>query len=715
MFRLSGQSGSQSQVRGAATRQGWTLGQTVLGSVPRDTVGPVAQGSVVRIDPLGAVAIGDGQWQVAERDGASGLPARGSAVNVGQLSAGTASPGLALSGHIGHIGHASVPLQLDPLELGSLPLQLAEREQQALLPAPGSSVQLYNPPLATPASESLARAPAAATPVTTVEISAPYTAVLREALKTPAPLAVALSQEPATAVGEDARFVPRVQAMAASATPAAHRYLIETNPALTELTPFLSSDYLLGKLGFDPDQAQKRLGDGLYEQRLIREAITARIGQRFLAGLHSDEAMFRHLMNNAIASKQALNLALGVSLSSEQVAALTHDIVWLEEHEVAGERVLVPVLYLAQANGRLAPNGALIQGRDVALISGGELNNQGTLRASGDLQLQAANITNSGVMQANERLQLLATDSIRNAQGGIIAGRDVSLTARDGDILNERTVTATHSNLNDRTWIRSHIDSAARIEASDHLSLAAGRDLSNLGGVLDSRSDLAIQAGRDVNLASVQDVQHHSRGNWFLDERVTQLGGEVSAGRDLTISAGRDLSVTASDLSAGRHLALRAEHDLTVASAADESHALWHTKRVTDQKDRVTQRAATLSAEGDLDISAGGDLAVIASRVTAGEQAYLVAGGELALLAAQDSDYALYQKKKKGSFGRNSFKRNETTDVTHVGSDIQAGGDLALLSGGDQTYQAARLESGADLTVSSAGQIAFEGVKDLEQ
>jgi len=33
-----------------------------------------------------------------------------------------------------------------------------------------------------------------------------------------------------------------------------------------------------------------------------------------------------------------------------------------------------------------------------------------------------------------------------------------------------------------------------------------------------------------------------------------------------------------------------------------------------------------------------------------------VAGGELNLLAAQDYDYSLYQKKKKGSFGRKSFK-----------------------------------------------------------
>jgi filamentous hemagglutinin len=121
-------------------------------------------------------------------------------------------------------------------------------------------------------------------------------------------------------------------------------YLIETNPELTNLKQFLGSDYMLGKLGYTPDNTQKRLGDGLYEQRLIREAVVARTGQRFLAGLSSDEAMFRHLMDNAIASKQALSLSVGVSLTAEQVAALTHDIVWMEEHEVMGEKVLVPVL-----------------------------------------------------------------------------------------------------------------------------------------------------------------------------------------------------------------------------------------------------------------------------------------------------------------------------------------------------------------------------------
>ncbi|ROM56643.1 hemagglutinin, partial [Pseudomonas poae] len=236
--------------------------------------------------------------------------------------------------------------------------------------------------------------------------------------------------------------ITRVQGMP-EITPVdnSHKYLIETNPALTDLKQFMSSDYLLGKLGYNPDTSWKRLGDGLYEQRLIREAVVARTGQRYIDGIASDDALFRYLMDNAISYKDSLNLQLGVSLTAEQVAALTHDIVWMEEAEVNGQKVLTPVLYLAQANNRLAPNGALIQGQDVSLISGGDLHNSGTLRATNNLSMVAGNIDNSGLMQAGNRLEMLATDSIRNSRGGIVTGRDINATAVTGDIINERTVT----------------------------------------------------------------------------------------------------------------------------------------------------------------------------------------------------------------------------------------------------------------------------------
>src|SRR5690606_26213565 len=131
------------------------------------------------------------------------------------------------------------------------------------------------------------------------------------------------------------------------------------------------------------------------------------------------------------------------------------------------------------------------QGRDVALISGGELNNQGTLRASRNLDVTAERITNTGLMQASERLSLLATDSILNARGGIIAGRDVSAIALAGDIVNERSVSR-YQNAPAARWHLSQdfVDSAARIEAARSLSMSAGRDVASIGSVLDSRGDV---------------------------------------------------------------------------------------------------------------------------------------------------------------------------------------------------------------------------------
>ena len=519
-----------------------------------------------------------------------------------------------------------------------------------------------------------------------------------------------------SALGGSLPGVARVQGVPGNATPSAsHKYLIETNPALTELKQFLNSDYLLSGLGMNPDASKKRLGDGLYEQRLIRDAVVARTGQRYIDGLSSDEALFRYLMDNAIAYKDKLQLQLGVGLSAEQMAALTHDIVWLEEVEVNGEKVLAPVVYLAQAEGRLAPSGALIQGRDVKLVSGGDLHNVGTLRARNDLSATADNLDNSGLIEAGKRLDLLAGDSIRNRQGGIIAGRDVSLTALTGDVINERSVTRYDSALDGRTWERSFADSAARVEAANSLNVQAGRDIANLGGVLQSRGDLSLDAGRDVTVAAVEDRQGQTRWSTSRLQSVTQLGAEVSAGRDLNVSAGRDLSAVASALEARRDIALSAGRDVTLAAAANEEHAYSKTRKVTYQEDKVAQQGTRVDAGGDLAINAGQDLRLIASQASAGDEAYLVAGDKLELLAANDSNYYLYDKKKKGDFGRKETRRDEVTDVKAVGSQISSGGDLTLLSGGDQTYQGAKLESGNDLAIVSGGAVTFEAVKDLHQ
>ncbi|WP_455928551.1 hemagglutinin repeat-containing protein [Pseudomonas fluorescens] len=519
---------------------------------------------------------------------------------------------------------------------------------------------------------------------------------------------------PGSGTSADGVVINRVQGLPDSQFASnPQKYLIETNPLLTNLSQFLSSDYMLSKLGYDPDQAQKRLGDGLYEQRLIQQAVIARTGQRFIDGQTSDTAMFKYLMDNAIGTKQALNLAVGVSLTAEQVAALTHDIVWMENATVAGQQVLVPVLYLAQANNRLAPNGALITGSDLNLVSGTDLNNVGTLRATNNLAASAGrNMVNSGLVQAGNRLDLLAGNTLTNRAGGIIAGRDVSVSAVNGDVLNERTVTSHQSSSGYRTERTDFVDNAARIEAANTLTLQAGRDVNSTGGAFKSGADLGVQAGRDVNLATAEQRNANAVSTYMRSSSANQYGTVIEAGRDFQVVAARDISAIGSQLNATRDLALVAKGNVNLASAANEQHSAFNSKKVTSQEDHVQQVGTSLVAGENLSLSAGNDLVVSASRASAGKEAYLYAGNDLALNAAQDSDYSYYRKTKtsKGLLSSSQKTRIDSSNqISQQGSSIsadtvvvRAGRDIGTTASDVVSTNATSLIAGRNVVIDGA-------------
>jgi filamentous hemagglutinin len=514
--------------------------------------------------------------------------------------------------------------------------------------------------------------------------------------------------------------VPRVQGLPdTSVRSNPHKYLIETNPVLTNLKQFMSSDYLLGKLGYDPDTSAKRLGDGLFEQRMVQQAVVARTGQRFIDGQTSDEGMFKYLMNNAIASKDQLNLSVGVTLTAQQVAALTHDIVWLEEHEVNGEKVLVPVLYLAQANNRLAPNGALIQGGDVTLIAGGNLDNAGTLRASNNLSAEAGNnLTNTGLIEAGERLTLKAGNDIINKSGGIISGKDVSLTATNGSVINQRDVTSVDVSRGGSVYHRDYLDNAARIEAANDLTVKSGKDINNIGGVLQSGRDMTLDADRDVNITSVQNRSTDARGGSYLNQTITQHGAEVTSGRDLSITADRDVAIVASRLDAKRDLKADAGHDIVITSAADESDYVSRSKKRANETHSITQQSSVLNAGRDIALNAGNDLGIIASRIKATEHVSLDAAQDITVASAKDESSSYYYKKKKGSFGRSKTTQAESYDSENVASVIDAGRDLTVNSSKDEdgsvsldggrnvTIIGSQLNAGNDLVVGATKDVA---------
>ncbi|QZI73768.1 DUF637 domain-containing protein [Pseudomonas protegens] len=247
------------------------------------------------------------------------------------------------------------------------------------------------------------------------------------------------------------------------------------------------------------------------------------------------------------------------------------------------------------------------------------------------------------------------------------------------------------------------------------LSIDAERDFDSNGSVLHSGGDTRIKAGRNVSLNAVEQVVSNDRGIGNLDQSKTQHGATLESGGDLSIEAGGNVTAVASQIDAKGDVSITAKDHLTLASAANEQHWASKTGTTKSEEDRVHQQATTVTAGGDVMLKSGQDMTLISSKVKAGDEAYLVAGGQLNLLAEQDSEHSLYDMKKKGGWGSKETKRDEVTRVTHVGSEISAGGNLTLKSDGDQRYQVAKLESGKDLTLESGGAITFEGVKDLLQ
>ncbi|WP_186137774.1 S-layer family protein, partial [Burkholderia gladioli] len=118
-------------------------------------------------------------------------------------------------------------------------------------------------------------------------------------------------------------------------------YVIETNPAFTNQKNFISSDYFFSQIGVDLTHIPKRLGDGFYEQQLVRNQVTSLTGKAVLGPYADLQTMYESLMAAGADLSKSLDLPIGASLSADQVARLTSNVILMETRVVDGQSVLV--------------------------------------------------------------------------------------------------------------------------------------------------------------------------------------------------------------------------------------------------------------------------------------------------------------------------------------------------------------------------------------
>ncbi|HFQ7088560.1 TPA: hemagglutinin repeat-containing protein [Raoultella planticola ATCC 33531] len=516
-------------------------------------------------------------------------------------------------------------------------------------------------------------------------------------------------------------------------------YLVETDPRFTNQKQWLGSDYMQHALAGDGDTTLKRLGDGYYEQRLIREQVVALTGQRYLDGYTSDEQQFKALMDQGITFGKQYALKSGVALTPEQMALLTGDIVWLVNTTVtmpdgSQQTVLVPQVYAKVKPGDLDGSGALIAGNNVNIKLDGDLFNSGTLNGRRVLQLDADTITNRAGTLLGDDVRLNARNDINNI-GGIIQGGS-SLQAVAGRDINATTTLADAQSVSgENRFSRTTIDSVSGIyvQGDDgRLTLHSGRDITLSGAQVvasGERGEVQLVAGRDIRLNDVttawQDNLVWDTDNALSQSQSRSTGSEVTGKGNVTLSAGHDLSARGALLSSGAALNLGAGNDLTLAAGEnsqtlDERHKVtgssgWLSKTTTRTEDSVSRQTARGSElNGDsVSLTAGHDLTLRGSSVAGSGDVALLAGNDL-LIGTQNeysSELHLKQEKKSGlmssggigfSYGTQSVKTTDTgADATQAGSTVgSVNGDLTLRAGNNLTVTGSDLIAGRDMALS---------------
>ena len=515
-------------------------------------------------------------------------------------------------------------------------------------------------------------------------------------------------------------------------------YYIQTDPRFANYRNWLSSDWMLNTLNLDPANMHKRLGDGYYEQKLIKEQIAQLTGRRYLGDYNNDDTQYQALMNAGVTFAGQYNLRPGVALTAEQMARLTSDMVWLVEQEVTlpnGTKAtaLVPKVYVAVKQGDIDGSGTLISANRINLNLTGDLNNAGTIAGRTVTQLSAENLNNLGGRITGNQIDLDAKHDINNLGGTIDAYTSASLIAgNDINIATTTRATQTTEKVNATTIDRVaglYVgDGSAQTNATS-LYVKAGNDV-NLNGanvVNTGAGSSAIIAGNNLNLKTIttQNSEHIAQIDDQRTERhSTDIGSTIQVKGDALLKAGNDLNAKAATVNSDAGAVQTvAGHDINITvgqnlTHIDETHRNQTSDLISSSSKQMhdtlnsTESIASNFTGATVTMNAGNDLNVTGSNVVSDTQTTFTAGNDLNITAAQNTHSSTHfeQTKESGLMGTGGFgfmigsKQNSTdadqTNTTNVASNVGSlNGDVNLSAGNHYQQTGSNVTAGhADAT-----------------
>ncbi|MEX3962620.1 hemagglutinin repeat-containing protein [Paraburkholderia sp. EG286B] len=532
----------------------------------------------------------------------------------------------------------------------------------------------------------------------------------------------------ATAVNVLANLtIPQGGLFRPATTPGA-TYLIESNPAFTNAKSFLSSDYYLQQLGLNPQSVEKRLGDGLYEQQLVQNQMTSLTGKAVPGPYTDTQAMYEALLASGAALAQQLDLPLGMSLSAEQVAALTSNVVILQTQIVDGQSVLVPVVYLAQASQQNL-NGPLIAATDIDLQNAQTFSNSGTVQASNTLTVNGQSIDNAfGTLQSGGLMALATTGNVDLTSATVNAG-SLALNAGGNLLLNTATNTVDQVSATGATRTSTTLGPIANLNVAGDALIVTGGNFEQNAGNLNVGGNLGMAVGGNWDIGTVQTGEHKvvERANGVSDTNLNSAtGSSVSVGGVSEIGVGGNLTATGANLNLAGGGTLAAVGDVTLQAAtttstidSNSSGSDHHGSYAESSHTSVQTLTGTTLTSGDtLNVVSGHNINVTGSAIELSQgNANLAAAGDVNIGAATATQVSNSQETHSHSnvvSGTQVASSRDTTTTLSQGSLISADG-VTIASGHDINVAGSAIVGTNDVSLSAAHDVTITTSQDTMQ
>ena len=214
------------------------------------------------------------------------------------------------------------------------------------------------------------------------------------------------------------------------------------------------------------------------------------------------------------------------------------------------------------------------------------------------------------------------------------------------------------------------INNTAGSLSGQTVALNAVQDINNIGGVIVADTNLLMQAGRDINVASTTQSSAGSNGAYsFSQSGIDRVASVYTRGPGtLVASAGNNITLTAAQLSSGGDAQVLAGNNLTLGTVGtSRSDNLFATNADNHLNTSSTQQAGTaIKGAGSLKLGAGNDINATAVDVQAGQALRVNAGGSVLIAAGQNTNNLEEAHKTTcgGFFGGSSVVTRETRNET---------------------------------------------------